>query len=94
MKLEKAYIHREQMETFNPVIKVTELLNALIRSKSVHTARATEIYEINQSEFSEWEKLCYPTSPQLFAIKRPENHIKDFVATFCQQTLAPKLGCR
>ena len=37
-----------------------------------------------------------PTSRQLFVIKKPENHLKDVVATFCQQTLAPiaKLGCR
>ena len=44
-------------------------------SSSMHTARATEI-QIDQSEFNEREKLC-PKSPQLFAIKGPENHLKD-----------------
>ena len=38
------------------------------------------------------EKLtvCYPTSRQLFAIKEPENRLKDFVATFLPTAFGSK----
>ena len=58
---------------------------------AVHTVRAAEILT-HQSEFSEREKLCYPTSRQFFAIKGPENHLKGFVATFLSTNVGAKTG--
>ena len=47
---------------------------------------------MDQSELSEQEKLCYPTSGQLLAMKGPENHLKDFVATFLSRNFGTKNG--
>ena len=61
---------------------------SLIRT-TLHTARAILKFKlINQNSVS--GKNC----AILFEIKGPENHLKDIVTHFCQQTLAPKLGCQ
>ena len=53
--------------------------------------RATEI-STDQSDFSEREKLGYPMLRQLLAIKGPETHFKDFMATFLSSRFGAKTG--
>ena len=36
--------------------------------------------------------MCYPTSGQLLAVKRSENHVKEFVANFLSTNFGTQTG--